>query len=424
MKKLIFILVLLASAHSGFSQSEPADMITYDSTITLPMTDNVWGSDHWNVRITRPNNSDTASRPAIITMPGQGELGTKDTSKLTVYGPHYWLKNGWEGSVQLGNGKHYPILITVCYTDNPYPTGVAYSALLTFLEKTYRIKKGSVYLGGLSQGSFSAGALIEYEHTPGDETGMKLVKAAALFEGTPDPLPMPYKNWCRYDGAFAVWAAKYSGRLFTLEGNGPDNFRDSWHQANAMNAAVPGSAYFCYESDGGGSHCCWNDFYNPSATNWSYPGGAYTAPSQAGTNQMGDYHAPSSVFQWMLRQGDTSLVGIQPAILPPIANAGAPQTITLPIDSVILHCSGSIDTARRFASCSWTEISGPNTVPCNGNGVYVSGLIAGTYIFQLTITDNRGATGTATTSVTVLPAVKTVTKIVIYYSDGSTLTIP
>src|SRR5258708_40127493 len=81
----------------------------------------------WGIRISRPanmfttGNPDTASRPAIITMPGQGEMGG-DSTKLVVYGPHYWLNNGWDGGVVLGNGTHYPIVVTVTDYNNPWPT--------------------------------------------------------------------------------------------------------------------------------------------------------------------------------------------------------------------------------------------------------------------------------------------------------------
>ena len=66
----------------------------------------------WQVRITRQANGDNTPRPAIFSMPGAGETGTS-LSNLTLYGPHYWLANGWDGGVQLGNGKHYPILVTI-----------------------------------------------------------------------------------------------------------------------------------------------------------------------------------------------------------------------------------------------------------------------------------------------------------------------
>src|SRR5690348_5788821 len=117
---IIVLWLFLCSPVIGMGQSESHDFITYDTAWNL-------GSDqHWNMRISRPRNmfntgsADTASRPMILTMPGMGEFGTTDTTKLEVWGPHYWLNHGWDGSVTLGNGSHYPILITLTYTDHTY----------------------------------------------------------------------------------------------------------------------------------------------------------------------------------------------------------------------------------------------------------------------------------------------------------------
>ena len=341
-------------------------------------------------------------------MPGQGEHGVNDTNKLVVYGPHFWLKNGWDGGVQESNGKHYPILITSCYINNQYPTSVAYYNLLTLLLNTYHIKRNSVHLCGLSQGAFTSGALIMFEQTAGAETGMKMVTTLTCFEGTPDPLPSPYSTWSRGFTAYKVWAKKYGGRYFYLEGSGTDNFRDGWQYANAMNDTLANSAYFSYESLGGGAHCCWNSMYDPNATNWTCAPatalGPNNAPSQAGTNVMGDYKAPSSVFQWMLQHGDTSLVLAGP-VTPgaPVANAGSNQTIALPTTTATLTGSGS-ETNGTIASYAWSQTGGPSTATIttpNAAQTTVTALAQGTYTFQLMVTDALGVTATASVQVIV-----------------------
>lgn len=328
MRILSFLLSFIIVSNLANAQSETHNFITYDTTITI-QTGGQWSTpDVWVVRISRPSN-DTSSRPAIITMPGQGEQGslTLATAGVLSYGPHYWLNNGWDGSVVLGNGVHYPILITVSYANNVYPDAVAYYKILVILINTFHIKRNSVYLGGLSQGAFTGGALIKYEQTAGDETGMKLIKAMAMFEGEPGQLPAPYNTWDRGTVAYGVWASKYGGRYFYLEGSWSDNFRNGWVWANAMNAVVPNSAYFSYEKIANGGHGGWNSMYDPKATNWTSVGvlGPNNAPSQLGTNQMGNYKSPSNVFQWMLRQGDTTLVGSAPVVvIPPVVPPKCP----------------------------------------------------------------------------------------------------
>jgi hypothetical protein len=84
----------------------------------------------------------------------------------------------------------------------------------------------------------------------------------------------------------------------------------------------------------------------------------------------------------------------------PTANAGTDQSITLPTSTVTLDGTASTGT---ITSRSWTRISGPNTpsfaTPTAATCV-VTGLIAGTYVFQLAL---NGTASTATVNVTVLP---------------------
>jgi hypothetical protein len=88
---------------------------------------------------------------------------------------------------------------------------------------------------------------------------------------------------------------------------------------------------------------------------------------------------------------------------PPVADAGIDQSITLPANTITLSGSGS-DVDGTISSYQWTVISGPsgyNIVNANSPSTDVSGLIQGTYQFQLTVTDNNGAIGTNIVQVTV-----------------------
>ncbi len=89
----------------------------------------------------------------------------------------------------------------------------------------------------------------------------------------------------------------------------------------------------------------------------------------------------------------------------PVANAGPDQSITLPTNVVILSGSG-IDPDGTISSYSWAKISGPTATITNANAAStpVTGLVLGTYKFELTVTDNNGATGKDTMQVIVTPA--------------------
>jgi hypothetical protein len=81
------------------------------------------------------------------------------------------------------------------------------------------------------------------------------------------------------------------------------------------------------------------------------------------------------------------------ANIPPTANAGNDQSITLPTNSVILNGSGK-DSDGSIVSYQWTKISGPNSGSinkANSSSANVTSLQIGTYQFELTVTDNRGA---------------------------------
>jgi hypothetical protein len=86
----------------------------------------------------------------------------------------------------------------------------------------------------------------------------------------------------------------------------------------------------------------------------------------------------------------------------PIAVAGSNQTITG--SSLQLNAWGSNDPDGSIVSYNWQKISGPSSFSIV-NGQYatptISNLVAGTYVIQLTVTDNQGATGTATVTITV-----------------------
>ncbi|MEO8822159.1 MAG: hypothetical protein ABI366_01195, partial [Ginsengibacter sp.] len=87
----------------------------------------------------------------------------------------------------------------------------------------------------------------------------------------------------------------------------------------------------------------------------------------------------------------------------PTAYAGPDTTITLPSSSVILSGSGKDDDGT-ISSYKWNKISGPNSGTinnANSASANVTGLTGGTYQFELTVTDNQGASGKDTVQVIV-----------------------
>jgi hypothetical protein len=160
---------------------------------------------------------------------------------------------------------------------------------------------------------------------------------------------------------------------------------------------------------------------NPNGTIVSYSWTQISGPSAASINSaasvttlvrslaQGNYIFKLTVTDNSgLSASDTMTVTVNPAPhQPPVANAGISQTITLPANSATLNGTGSTDPDGTIVSYAWSQVSGPSVSTfTNGNTATasVSALTAGTYIFQLLVTDNDGASSSAEVKVTVSPA--------------------
>jgi Carbohydrate binding module (family 6)/Secretion system C-terminal sorting domain len=402
------------------AQSESHVFTTYDTTIIYHY--NPYLSFTYYLRISRPTDlftkgsPDTASRPAIFFMPGVGEMNSNQAN-LYKYGPHYWLANGWDGSVVLGNGTHYPILISmICNVNPPDPPITGNFWVMDYLIHHYHIKARGVHLTGLSEGAFTWGGMMGITDTTGtgqsgadigcrEVTSLTLLSGAATSSG----------NWA----VFGHWAQVYGGKAFLTVGYDDGQIINPPQLAQAMNGAVKGSAYFTYNTVDGGQHGGWNTEYDPSQHNWQsfQPFGQYITGG-ADTNSRGSYKNGSSIFQWMLRQGDTSLAG---GVTKPVANAGTGQTVALPSNGVALSGSGT-ESGGTIASYAWSLVSGPSQYTFNSSTVanpVVSNLTAGTYVFKLTVTDANGATASANVTIVVNAATSTPAKTTYYAIPGT-----
>lgn len=96
----------------------------------------------------------------------------------------------------------------------------------------------------------------------------------------------------------------------------------------------------------------------------------------------------------------------------PVADAGPSKNIQLPVDSITLTGTGT-DADGTIEGYLWSQVSGPNIPDILTPGdasTKIDNLKAGSYLFQLMVVDNDGATGLDTVSVTVLPSlIQTVT---------------
>ncbi|MEP7373100.1 MAG: PKD domain-containing protein [Chitinophagaceae bacterium] len=89
---------------------------------------------------------------------------------------------------------------------------------------------------------------------------------------------------------------------------------------------------------------------------------------------------------------------------PPVANAGADQTIISQVNNVNLDGSGSVDPDNNISSYEWTKISGPISYSISNSKAAQTQVITlgpGTYFFELKVTDAGGLFSKDTVQVTV-----------------------
>lgn len=150
-----------------------------------------------------------------------------------------------------------------------------------------------------------------------------------------------------------------------------------------------------------------------SWTKISGSGGTLTTPNAVNTTFTG-LTAGSYTLRLKVTDniGDTAVdfvnvqVNAQP--MPPVSNAGADQTITLPQNSTTVSGSASFDTDGTITTWLWTKISGPTggiiNTP-NATLTTITSMIQGVYVFRLRVTDNSGLTNDDFIQITVNPVV-------------------
>jgi Secretion system C-terminal sorting domain/PKD domain len=160
------------------------------------------------------------------------------------------------------------------------------------------------------------------------------------------------------------------------------------------------------DPDGTISTYAWSKISGPASFNITNPASVTT--SLTGLVQ-GSYSFRLTVTDNNGATGiDTILVTVNaappPPNLPPVANAGADITLTLPTNSTTLNGSASSDADGTIVGFAWSKLTGPASYNIsNPSSVTTSltGLVQGTYSFQLAVTDNNGTADTDTLWVTV-----------------------
>ncbi len=394
--------------------------------------------------------------PLMIFIHGIGELGngSSDLSTVLRNGPPKLINNGTFPKSFTVNGATYSFIV-ISPQFIAWPTALDVQAVIDYAVKTYKVDQTRIYVTGLSMGGGATWDYAAYSQKFG-----RRVAAILPISGASSPTtkkidtiaasnlpvwalhnlndPTVSSNYTiNYVNGINAYVPKPSpaARMTIFNASGHDAWTKTYdpsytenglnvyqwmlqyqrsstttstNQAPVANAGadklitlptnsvtMSGSGT---DADGSIASYAWSKISGPTQ---------FTFSSTTIANPViSSLTAGTYVFRLTVKDNsgatgydDVSVIANQP----PTANAGADKLITLPTSSLTMSGSGT-DADGSIASYAWSKISGPTQFAFNSATIanpVISSLAAGTYVFRLTVKDNRGATAYDDITVTV-----------------------
>lgn len=312
----------------------------------------------------------TTLYPLIIMIHGMGEYGGGSKTTLWAVAKHgvaREIKNGaFPNSFTVGGKAHKFIVLTPQWKVQASAANV--NGVINYALTNYKVDPKRIYLTGLSAG----GGVVET--AAADAVVGKRLAAVVEFCGTSTPSTAKAASIASNNVAFWGIHNKYDN---VVSSSKTINYVDYILKAKSTAPArktIPN----------GTSHNVWQSRYPATWT-------------EGGVN----------IYQWMLQYQKGTVT--TPANVAPVANASSDKTITLPASSVTLSGSGT-DVDGTISKYAWSKVSGPSAYKFSSTSAAsttVTALVAGTYVFRLTVTDSKSATGYDDVNVVVNPAATT-----------------
>ncbi|MCC6289324.1 MAG: T9SS type A sorting domain-containing protein [Chitinophagaceae bacterium] len=334
------------------------------------------------------NNNPSKKYPLLIALAGVGERGNGSAGvleKVTNVGiPKLLKNNAFPASFTVG-GQTYSFIVISPEMESTNNWANDVYTLINYCKTKYRVDEKKVYLTGLSLGGV---ATWSYSVTWGDQLAAAVLVCPGVTANA---------TTAKAIGTFQLplWVTNNLN-------DGTVNYNTAVNLVNTLTNTVPAPPKPLLTIFNASGHDAWTQTYNPNF-------------KQDGLN----------VYEWMLSKtrGTAQTTPVKPVLT---ANAGANKVITLPTSSVTLDGSGSNVTSGTITSYAWVKTSGPgsyNLVAPSDKVTEVKNLVAGTYIFQLTVKDSNGNTATSTVTITVNPA-GTSTTLTANAGSNQTITLP
>jgi hypothetical protein len=391
-------------------------------------------------------NSNTNKYPVVISLHGIKERGTTSTDPAVIKQSVLTVANvGLPKYVK--NGQQYPFILISPQLKTSYGTWPAdyVMQVVNHVKKTLRIDANRIYLTGLSLGGYgvwkTAGAYPEVfaAIAPVCSGGNALSQACRIaaedvpvwaFHGDKDgtvsytvstkmvnainacsPKPSPLAKMTIYPGmSHSIWDKTYkeSNVLNWMLGyrNGTASTTPPADEpvANKLpvvsagsdktvtlptnSVAIQGSAS---DPDGSIASYQWTKISGGAATLSGTTSSKLTASGLAS----GSYAFRLTVKdnKGASKSDDVTVTVKSSSSTAPVAQAGSDQTIST--RSTYLNGSGAAASGRVIRYYKWSKVSGPSNSMnyVSTPKLYVYNMNPGTYVFKLTVTDDKGATG-------------------------------
>lgn len=335
----------------------------------------------------------TKKYPILIFLHGKGEIGNGSTGLPLVLrnGPPKLLNEGKFPSSFTVGGKNYSFIV-ISPQINVYNYSISntvVSDVIAYCKQKYRVDEQRIYITGLSMGGSFAWTFVG-----GNKANADIIAASLLVCSGASASAGAVKNIAT--SKLPVWITNNSGDPIM-------SATAATAAAAAINAYVPAPPKAVLSIFNASGHDAWTKTYDP-------------AFKQNGLN----------VYEWMLSYSRGTVSTPPPVTTPalPVANAGANQVITLPVNSLTLDGSKSAAPGGTITKYAWTKVSGGAATITSPSAVKttITGLVAGTYQFKLVITDSNGNTSSSTVTITV----NATTSVVLKSNAGAnqTITLP
>ncbi len=345
-----------------------------ETTINVPITTSASPTDQALLYLPSDYSTSGKSYPLLVFCHSASEAAdgsSAGTGLAKIYnqasygGPSYFIEHsGWPASFNNPiTGAQEQFIVVSPQAKTWSLSGDQLANVINYLVATYRVDINRIHVTGVSAGGAGVAEycaqLNSSESTPSLTADVRKWKPADMVpmsEASNDPT----QSWANIVVADSIYFWGFGDINGDLYGGFTYDFY------NFINKAKSGFARFTSFSTG---HGPWNPFYNPTRTE---------------TFTWKNVNAGYSIYTWMLANSRGAAA--------PAANAGSPQTITLPNSQATLNGSGSTGTITSYG---WAQLSGPSTADISSPTsvtTIVTGLVQGTYVFQLTINGKSNST--------------------------------